>query len=237
MSPISDLFMKNARHGAAPNSLHARTPVNEAAYVVLDTELTGLDEKADSIISIGAIKMTGGRIHFGGTFSRLVNTDAAFKAESVVIHGITPQDLVEEPSIDEVLTEFLDFCGDAVLVGHLVFLDVQFINKEMKRLLSSTLQNPVADTFSLFHWLKKKTRANGFSSSMTGLYEIAACLGIPVQKAHNAVMDSFITAQVFQRLLPALIREGAGTLEEFLKIGNPFKGGEGFRMSRESTNL
>lgn len=211
--------------------------VDKARYVVVDTELTGLDEKSDSIISIGAIKMTGGRIDFSDTFSRLINTESVFKAESVVIHGITPSDLVEEPCMDEVLSEFIDFCGDDVLVGHLVSLDLQFINREMRKLLNSELGNPVIDTFSVFHWVNKKKKNNGFSSSITGLYEMAKSLGVQVHDAHNAVMDSFITAQVFQRLLPAVMSEGVKTVNDLVRIGGPFKGGDGFRLSREINNF
>jgi len=40
----------------------------EAGYTVLDTELTGLDDRRDDIVSLGAVRMSGGRIHVGGTF-------------------------------------------------------------------------------------------------------------------------------------------------------------------------
>ena len=46
---------------------------HECPYVVVDTELTGLDEKKDSIVSIGAVRMTGGRIELGDMFYRLVS--------------------------------------------------------------------------------------------------------------------------------------------------------------------
>lgn len=46
--------------------------IKELNYVVVDTELTGLNERRDSIISIGAIKMHGGRIDMGNTFYKLV---------------------------------------------------------------------------------------------------------------------------------------------------------------------
>ena len=45
--------------------LDPRTPITDIRYVVIDTELTGLDEKKDSIVSIGAVRMTGGRIELG----------------------------------------------------------------------------------------------------------------------------------------------------------------------------
>ena len=44
-----------------------------SGIVVVDTELTGLDEKKDSIVSIGAVRMTGGRIELGDMFYRLVS--------------------------------------------------------------------------------------------------------------------------------------------------------------------
>ena len=42
--------------------------LESARYVVIDTELTGLDEKKDSIVSIGAVRMEGGRIEMGDSF-------------------------------------------------------------------------------------------------------------------------------------------------------------------------
>ena len=35
------------------------TPIDRCRYAVIDTELTGLDFKKDSIVSIGAVAMTG----------------------------------------------------------------------------------------------------------------------------------------------------------------------------------
>ena len=48
-------------------------PIGEANYVVVDTELTGLNPRSDSIISIGAMKMLGSRIDLGNAFYRLIS--------------------------------------------------------------------------------------------------------------------------------------------------------------------
>ena len=45
------------------------TPVDECRYVVFDTELTGLDIARDSIVSVGAMIMTGGRISSTSTMN------------------------------------------------------------------------------------------------------------------------------------------------------------------------
>ena len=39
--------------------------VRDCSFVAFDMEMSGLNPKKDFIISIGAIKMTGGRIHAG----------------------------------------------------------------------------------------------------------------------------------------------------------------------------
>jgi DNA polymerase III subunit epsilon len=209
-------------HQGAPAEL--KLPLKEIRTVVLDTELTGLDRKKDAIVSIGAVRMTGGRIEMGQTFYQLVNPKKEMKAESVVVHEITPSEVQEKPSIGPVLSEFRAFCHGDILVGHYVSMDLAFINRELKQTLGQTLQNPALDTMALAHWLRWNSPDQGpdsFSAKNFELYEIAKELGIPVQGAHNALMDAFMTAQVFQRLLPRLERGGIRTRGELLKVGDP----------------
>jgi len=204
--------------------MDAGLPIGEIRFVVLDTELTGLDRKKDAIVSIGAVKMKGGRIEMGQTFYQLVNPNKEMKAASVVVHEITPSEVLEKPDIGPVLAEFLTFCNHDVLVGHFINMDLAFINRELKETLGRTLENPVLDTMSLAHWLKwndPDQGPDGFSAKNFELYELAKELGIPVQGAHNALMDAFMTAQVLQRLLPRLERGGLKTQGELLKVGDP----------------
>ncbi|MCU0578866.1 MAG: 3'-5' exonuclease [Desulfobacterota bacterium] len=214
-----------ANSGPPPTPpLAAGLSVREGRFVVLDTELTGLDRKKDSIVSLGAVRMAGGRIEMGQTFYQLVNPNRVMKPESVVVHEITPSEVVEKPAIGPVLAEFLTFCGEAILVGHYVNMDLAFINRELQRSLGRTLGNPALDTMALVHWLKWNNPDQGpdaFSAKNFELYELAKGLGIPVQGAHNALMDAFMTAQVLQRLLPRLEQAGIKTLGELLKIGDP----------------
>jgi DNA polymerase-3 subunit epsilon len=70
----------------------------------MDTELTGLNERRDSIISIGAVRMTGAKIELGNSFHQLIKPESKFKPDSVVVHGITPSDVLEKPNIDAILT-------------------------------------------------------------------------------------------------------------------------------------
>jgi DNA polymerase-3 subunit epsilon len=209
-----------------------RTPITDARYVVVDTELTGLDDKRDSIVSIGAVRMTGGKIGIGDTFYRLVSPRTELTAASVVIHEITPSEAALSPSIGPVLEEFLGFCGTDVLIGHFISIDLSFLNREMKRLRM--------DTFSIYEWLRKRGRSRDcFATPLTGyrLYDIARCFDVPINGAHNSIMDAFATAQLFQRFLPLLEEAGAKTIGELLKIGTLFEGGDRFGVTGEISNF
>ncbi len=216
-----------------------KASVLDARYVVIDTELTGLDEKKDSIVSIGALRIAGGRIELGDSFYRLANPETALTSESVIIHGITPSDVIEKPSIEAVLKEFLQFCRDSIIVGHYISIDMAFINREMKRLFGYILKNPVLDTMVLYEFVRSRVPSrNSFTSpprDYKQLYDIARNLGIPVSGAHNAMMDAFITAQVFQRLIPMLSSMGIAGVGDLLKLR--LKGGDRFRVSCETGNL
>ncbi len=203
--------------------------ISEANYTVIDTELTGLNERKDSIISIGAVKMVGSKIDLSRDFHRFTKPGTKFKSESVVVHGITPSDVSEEPAIDSILSEFSDFCGDDTLIGHCVSIDMAFINREMKRVLGNPMSNPVIDTFFIYEWIRNQSPSKpcfSYASKDSGLYEIAKCFEIPVRGAHDALTDAFITAQIFQRFIPVLINLGVKNLGMLLKIGHPEEGGD-----------
>lgn len=230
---------KGGRPGTV--AIEAGTSIKQIRYVAIDTELTGLDEKKDGIVSLGAVRMTGGTIHLGETFYRLVNPPIELSAESVVIHEITPAEVREQPDIRTALLEFFAFCGQDVLVGHFVNIDLCFLDRESKRISGKTVINPAIDTFSVYTWLRKRLpMAECFSLPETGtnLYDIARTFGIPLEGAHNSLQDAFTTAQLLQRFLPLLAEAGATDIGDLLRIGAPFEGGDHhYRPTGEITNF
>jgi DNA polymerase-3 subunit epsilon len=201
--------------------------ITEADYMVFDTELTGLRLKSDSIVSIGALKMSGGRIDIGNVFYRIVKPRTELNGSSVVIHGITPTEAGQSPDIDTLLPEFLEFCGDAVLVGHFVSIDLGFLNKEMERLYHVSIRNPAIDTGLIFRWLMRRgTGSCAFQGETTEdmtLRALAGRYGIPTNGAHNAQSDAFVTAQIFQRFLSELHSRGIRKVRDLIRIGKPMK--------------
>lgn len=201
------------------------TPIAEVPYVVFDTELTGLQPRTDSIVSIGALKMAGSRILIGEQFSRIVQPRTELTRTSVVIHGITPAESRQGPSFASLLPEFTTFCRGGILVGHAVSIDLRFINAELQGLSGEILPNPALDTMAIHAYIKGRTTDRcAFPEQgpeRADLLSLAREQGIPMNREHDALYDAYITAQLFQRYLAILPGLGIKTLGDLLKKGKP----------------
>jgi len=207
-------------------------PILDASYVVIDTELTGLNERKDTIVSIGAIRMKGNRIIPGEHIYYVVRPEKDLSKESILIHGITPGETLSGIEISEALSGFKRFIGEDIVIGHCVSIDITFLNKELKRHHLGEINNPLIDTWVLYEWLKRRfPEEKCLSTEEKGLYHVSRCFGITVENTHNALMDAFITAQFFQRLNYFLIRIGIETTRDLLRVGHAFKGGDRFKDS------
>lgn len=220
-------FKKNINHDKSTNTwtgkISKNTPFADCPFVVFDMELSGLDAKKDFIISIGAIKMTGSTINISKEFYRMVKPSGTLSRENVAIHGMTPGELENQEDLDKVLPAFLEFIEDSVLVGHFVNIDLKFINKHLKRRSLQKISNPALDTHNIHEWLSEngqefRKHYHG-SSGKTDLFSIAKRYDITIDTLHNALSDSFVTAQLFQKFLYFLHAEGMHGLNEVIKIG------------------
>lgn len=199
-------------------------PIPELRFTVLDTELTGLDTRRDDIISIGALHMQGSRIELGNAFQELVKPAALLDGRTVVIHGITPSELEARPAIGDMLASFLDYAAGTVLVGHCLALDLAFLNRDARRSGKPPFRNAAVDTLSIFGWLRRRGidhPAFALELPAPSLFDLAEAFEIPVEAAHSAIGDAYVTAQVFQRFLPLLHQAGVGNLSGLRRIGDP----------------
>jgi DNA polymerase-3 subunit epsilon len=200
-------------------------PLGQIPFVVVDTELTGLDFKRDSVVSIGAVKMSGTRIELGQALYRLVSPQSRFNRESIVVHGITPDDVFEKPHFDSVVGELLAFCGDRVLVGHFLSIDLGFLSRESAAVRDAGWRWRAVDTMRIHVWVEQHRYRHGDGMAVPegdlNLFAIAQKSGIPIRGAHNALTDAYITAQLLQRQLRTLPALGVRTLGDLLRIGRP----------------
>ncbi len=191
----------------ASESTHALDdrPLADLAYTVFDTETTGLNpSEGDQIIQIGATRIVGGRLLRQECFEQLVDPQRDIPAAGIAIHGIRPEMVTGQPTIDTVLPAFHTFAMDTVLVAHNAAFDMRFLQlKEAQT--GIRFEQPVLDTLLL----SAAVHPNQESHSLEA---IAERLGVDVLGRHTALGDAMVTAEVFLKLLPLLQAAGIRTL-------------------------
>lgn len=180
----------------------------DLACTVFDTETTGLDPVRDEIISIGAVRVLGGRLLRQETFDRLVDPGRSVPPRSVAVHGISTSMVRGQPPIDDVLPLFARYAEDTVLVGHNVGFDMRLL-KEKEDRTGVRFGQPVLDTLLLDAALHPDFEEHSLEA-------IAVRLGVEVLGRHTALGDALVTAEVFLRLMILLEQRGIGTLGEAL---------------------
>jgi DNA polymerase-3 subunit epsilon len=188
------------------NELDGR-PLKELSYTVFDTETTGLEPAAgDEIISIGALRIVNGRLLAGERFEQLIDPRRPLQAASMKIHGIAPEALRGQPTIERVLPAFHKFCEDTVLVGHNVAFDMRFLQLK-EEITGVRFIQPVLDTLLLSAALHESLASHQLET-------VAERFGVNPGGRHTAVGDALMTGEVFLRMIPLLAERGIVTLKQ-----------------------
>jgi DNA polymerase-3 subunit epsilon len=190
------------------NATAPETRLDSLRYVVFDTEFTSLDQRANRLLSIGALVMEGARVRIGEQFYREVNPGVDVPGESVLVHRLRPDDIAGAESPQQVLQEFVSFSEAALLVGHFVHLDVDIVRKELAA-SGGNWKPTVIDTSRVHRWLEFNRQhypveAFDERTIKLDLTAVAQHYGVALDNAHHALSDAFMTAQIWQRQLAVL---------------------------------
>ena len=179
------------------------------AYVVLDTETTGLPKTRASptkdnlscwdgcrVLSMAVIKYSGrGREHF--RFYDLVYPDT-FQVAATEIHGITQQDAETQGKpfceLFDRLRECFKFSN--VVVGHNLKFDLDVIRAEAIR---RNIDHAFLDTLLPVCTLDMTKKIFGKPMKLTVLYK--EIFGRDFEGAHNALADTLACNDVYRHLL------------------------------------
>ncbi|MFM6985747.1 MAG: exonuclease domain-containing protein [Hydrogenophaga sp.] len=177
----------------------------ELAYTVFDTETTGLNpSQGDEIIQIGAARIVNHKLRRQECFEQLVDPRRPIPAHTIPIHGIQPDMVRGQPTIDQVLPAFHAFAQDTVLVAHNAAFDMRFLQLKEDQ-TGVRFDHPVLDTLLL----SAVVHPNQDSHRLEALAER---FNITIVGRHTAMGDAMVTAEVFLRLLPLLAEKGIHTL-------------------------
>src|SRR5690606_28710501 len=105
------------------------------------------------------------------------------------------QEMVENaPELEDVIREFTEFVGDAVLVAHNARFDMGFLHAGCQRAGVPKLENPVLDTLELARLLYPNLKNHRLNT-------LAAKFNVSLENHHRAVDDSEATGYILFHML------------------------------------
>ena len=187
------------RRGAA-----ASTELEPLRWVVLDTETTGLNVKHDRLLSIAAVGvhlqpgLNAAKIQVADSFDAIIGQDnpKACK-QNILIHHIGVGAQVNGAGLADVLHAFSHWVADAPIFAYHADFDAAIIKNAFKQAGLAPLSNPWVDVAPL-------TNAVFRDIANTALDERIQRLGLQCIARHDAVGDTFVTAELLLRLMPVL---------------------------------
>ena len=158
-------------------------------YVVFDLETTGLSPEKDTMIEIGALKVIQGKV--ADRFSEFINPHQKLTEQISELTGITDEMLAGARDLQAVVSDFVDFCEDYVVVGHNLGFDYRFTKMAAEKFRLPFSQHPLpsrilyssqslrpSPTHCLYQQLWSQSQFL-MTSSLTELRSVQTYTGLP----------------------------------------------------------
>ena len=186
---------------------------SEIPIVVLDTETTGLyPGLGHRIVEIGAIRLENWQEV--GQMSSLIQPGRKMDPKASSVNGIDDAALVGQPTFSEVAEDLLTLLNGAVVVAHNAEFDAGFVGQE---LLIHGLQTNGQATVLPNPWLCTLLLARRhFHFGRNNLSHIARHLGVRMGRAHRALSDVYMTAEILKRMVRTLAQQRLETVGDLL---------------------
>ncbi|EFA76553.1 DNA polymerase III [Heterostelium album PN500] len=170
-------------------------PVLNGRVVCFDLETSGFGPD-DSIIEIGAVELING-CRTGLTFQSYAKPKTQIHPAAEQIHQLSNFLLQDAPPIEFVLSSFMDFVGDSILVAHNLAFDRRMLIQELVR--SKTPFDINHKCFCTMRYFRKMYKDSNYSlDSISQQLKINKLL---LRRTHGALVDSEILAIVYKHLL------------------------------------
>jgi DNA polymerase-3 subunit epsilon len=162
-------------------------------FVVFSTETSGLNPFKDVILSIGSFAIVNNSILIGDSFEAVL-------LQYIYLHdnGLSNEFIVESKmkklSEPDAIQSFIDYIGNAVLIGHHIDFDVEMINVALERLGCGRLKNEALDIDVMYRKLKD------INDKQYSLDELSDIFKLPKTYRNTPSEDAYTIALLFLKL-------------------------------------
>ena len=183
------------------------------SYTAFDLETTGLNPETNEIIEIGALKVRDGKIV--DRFMEFICPECDIPELAQEITGITNEMVCDSRCNKDVVTDFIKFCEDDILIGHNVKFDYSFMKASAVK-LGLSFEKKGIDTLKIARKVHKDLESKSLAS-LCDYYNIVN------PAAHRAYYDALSTAKLYQNLAHYFEEDEPGLFKPEMLMYKPKK--------------
>ncbi len=162
-------------------------------YVALSVNTTGLSPEKDVILSFGAVAIEKDSIRVGDSFEVVL-------LQYIYLHdnGLSNEFIIEskQPKLGERegIQAFIEYIGNAVLVGHRIETAIDLINVALEKLDCGRLKNEALDIEIMYRKL------NDISDKSISIDELCTIFKLPLTEKSSSPEEAYSIALLFLKL-------------------------------------
>jgi len=162
-------------------------------FVVISTETSGLNPSKDVILSIGAVAVENNAIVVQDYFEVVL-----LQYKYLHDNGLSNEFIIESslPKLGEpeALQAFIEYLGNAVLVGHRIHFDVEMINEVLYKMGCSRLKNEALDIEIMYRKL------NDITDKQFSIDDLCKIFKVTKSDRYASSEDAYTIALLFLKL-------------------------------------
>lgn len=161
-------------------------------YVVLSIESTGLNTSKDVILAFSAVTVLGDRI----TIKDALELYISYSKSEI---DLDPNEFIlvskiEKKTEREAIEIFINYIGNATLIGHRVNQDIDLLNASLAKFDCGNLKNEALDIEIMYNKVK-----DTLEKKYT-LEDMSKALAVPINERNSVADDTFSIALLFLKL-------------------------------------
>lgn len=184
-SPLADLYAQSLPDPAQK--------FLDTEFMVIDCEMNGLNPQRDELLSIGWVKIRGGKIKSNSAQHIIINAQKG-AGKSALLHGLDNYTLEQQGNADAETLALLGYkARGCILVFHHAPIDLAFLQATAMRTFGCPIPAPYIDTMEI----ERKKMIRRDKTGRLQLQECRARYGLAPYAQHNALNDALATAELF----------------------------------------
>jgi DNA polymerase-3 subunit epsilon len=162
-------------------------------FVVFTTKTSGLNPEKDVILSIGSFAIINNSIHIGDSFEVELLQYKYFHDNGISTEFIL-ESKIKKSNEPDAIKAFIEYIGNAVLVGHHVDFELEIINNALAKLDCGRLKNEALDIDVMYRKLIDN------NDDLFSIEELTRIFDLPYTIKNSPAESAYTIAVLFLKL-------------------------------------